>query len=90
MSYHILEASLTDGPVMALFKTEPSELDWLASIYDTLMKHLFKDWSQSSTYTIGKNCSQDIQKPMYSYVSQVTLLLANTRKEIHAHTRVAV
>ena len=35
---------------MALFKTEPSELDWLQVWwYDTLMKNWFKDWSQSTT-----------------------------------------
>ena len=36
VSYHIIEASLT---LMALFKTEPSELDWLQA-YD--MKHWWK------------------------------------------------
>ena len=33
---------------MALFKTQPSELDWL-QVYDTLMKNCFKDWSQSKS-----------------------------------------
>ena len=43
VSYHILVASLT---LMALFKTEPSELDWLHVVYDV-----------ASTYTCSQSYS---------------------------------
>ena len=44
VSFHILVASLT---LMALFLTEPSELDWLQVYEMTVMKNCFKDLSQS-------------------------------------------